>query len=113
MDKIKGIFVVPLATLIVLVPFSLLFSKVLVAVLLFWFVIVPLIAVNVPVIISSRRNHLIKSLTGLVLLYGLMVFMIYDHYQTDLFKILMVSAAFNIVLTTIVILIKKYSPEYS
>ncbi|MEP5613315.1 MAG: hypothetical protein ABJP45_13770 [Cyclobacteriaceae bacterium] len=71
LDKIKGILITPVTTFILLIPYSLLLGKDLLTVGLFWFVITLLIAINAPILVSSRKNHLLKSLTGLLVFYAL------------------------------------------
>jgi hypothetical protein len=92
-----GILVVPVGLSIILAPYSLLIGWNLVTLFLFWFVVIPLLATYLPPYVSGKENHLMKSLAGLMLFYLCMVFMIYDHYQSDYFKVMMISAVINMI----------------
>ncbi len=60
-----------------------------------WFVIIPLLTVFLSKIISGEKNLALKSLISLLVFYAIMVFMIYKHYQTDFFKLMIASLVFN------------------
>ena len=100
-EKLKGIFVVPLAITIVLVPFSLLIGWNLATLFLFWFVMIPIMALYLPRRISKNKDHLLESVAGVIIFYSLMVFMIYKQYQTDYFKVMIASLIFNLILVTL------------
>jgi hypothetical protein len=100
-DRMKGIFIVPLSLIIILVPFSLVVGWNLLSLFIFWFVLTPLAAYFLPVMVSKTRSHLTGSVAGLLIFYGFMVFMIYDHYRTDYFQIMIASCVVNIGLVTI------------
>ena len=100
--KTLEILIVPMGLAAVLVPYSLIIGWGSISLIIFWFVIIPITASILPFLISKNKNHLLESLVGLVIFYGLMVFMIYSHYQTDYFKIMMVSFFIN--LFTIVVI---------
>jgi hypothetical protein len=74
-----------------------------------WFVIVPLLTVFLSKIISGRENSAFKSLISLLTVYGVMIFMIYKHYQTDFFKVMIVSLIFN----ALVLLIAGFAGAWS
>ena len=94
-DNLLGTVIVPLGIAIVLVPISKLLGWNLATLFLFWFVLIPVLSIYLPVLISSSKNRVLKSVIGLLLFYGIIVFMIYDHYKTDYFKIMMISFAIN------------------
>ena len=48
--------------------------------------------------ISKRKNLLPESLTGMVIFYAVIIFLIYDYNNTDYFKALLISCAINLVL---------------
>ena len=102
MKKTFRFLIVPIGLAAVLVPYSLIIGWGLLSLILFWFVIIPITASILPFLISKNKNHLPESLAGLVIFYGLMVFMIYSHYQTDYFKIMLISFLIN--LFTIVVI---------
>ena len=70
-------------------------SRNLLSTIVSWFVIIPLLTVFLSKIISGNKNLALKSLISLVAFYGVMVFMIYKHYQTDFFKVMIASLVFN------------------
>lgn len=84
-----------------LVPFSLWVGWNLFSGLLFWVVITPVLAWVLPGMVLRHGNHLKESLGGLVAFYALMVFLIYDHAGSDLFKLMMGSLVFNLIAITV------------
>lgn len=100
-DKLKGTLIIPLGLTAVLVPFSLLIGWNIFTLLLFWFVLIPCLSMYLPSLVSSNKNHLIETVLGLIIFYGIMVFMIYDHYQTDYFKAMIVSFVINLIVVSI------------
>ena len=102
-DKLKGTLIVPIGLAIVLVPFSLLIGWNLVSLFVFWFVIIPGLAIYLPTKFSRNRFHLFESFAGLLIFYALMVFMIYDHFKTDYFQIMILSFAINLMVVSLII----------
>ncbi|WP_268125394.1 hypothetical protein [Roseivirga pacifica] len=100
-DRLKGTLIIPLGLTAVLVPFSLLIGWNLFTLLLFWFVLIPGLSMYLPTLVSSNQNHLIETVLGLVIFYSIMVFMIYDHYQTDYFKAMIISFLINLIVVSI------------
>src|SRR5688572_18766442 len=96
-DKLKGALIIPTALVIVLIPFSILIGWNLLTLILFWLVITPALTIYLPTILSRNRNRLFKSLVGLSIFYGVMVFMIFDHYASDYFKLMMLSGVVNLI----------------
>ncbi len=101
-ERLKGTLIVPIALAAVLIPFSMLIGWNLLTAILFWFFIVPAIALYLPNKVSRNKRHLPETLSGLLIFYGLMVFMIYDHFKTDLFQIMIVSCFVNLVLVSLI-----------
>lgn len=99
--------IIPVGLFLILIPFSVLFGQNLIVVLLFWFILVPAISISLPFLVLKRAAHLVQSLIGLILFYLFMVWMIYDHYQTDFFRVMMFSCLFNIVLIAVIGLSKR------
>lgn len=60
-----------------------------------WFLIIPCLTVFLSKVISGTRNLALKSFISLLIFYGIMVFMIYKHYQSDFFKVMIASLIFN------------------
>jgi hypothetical protein len=94
--KALGILMIPIALSLILIPFSIFVGWNLMTLLLFWFVLTPILTITVPRLVEKKRSHLIESLVGILIFYGLMVFMIYDHFETDYFKVMIVSCVFNL-----------------
>ena len=99
-DKSKGTLIVPIGLAIILVPFSMLIGWNLVTLILFWFVLTPGLTIYLPTLVSSGKKHLFESVVGLVIFYGIMVFMIYDHYETDYFQVMILSCTINVILVS-------------
>ena len=106
-DQLKGTLIVPIGITTVLIPFSLLIGWNIFTLFLFWFVFVPTLTLYLPTTISKNSNHLFESLAGLTIFYGMMIFIIYDHYKTDYFQVMMVSCAINLVLITLITLVRR------
>ena len=107
-EKLKGTLIVPIGLAIILVPFSLLIGWNMITLILFWFVLTPGLTFYLPTKFSKNKNHFIESLLGLVIFYAFMVFMIYDHYKTDYFQIMILSFVINLTLVSIVAWTKKH-----
>lgn len=106
--RLLATLIVPAGIILTLVPYSLLTGAPhLISMVLFWFIIVPVLASHLPLIFIKNGNSLIPSLTGLTIFYLFMVFMIYKHYESEVFLVIMVSALFNL-LTITFIGISKY-----
>ena len=101
-DKLKGILIVPVALVITLVPFSILIGWNLMTLILFWLIITPALTIYLPTIISSNKSILIKSVAGLVIFYGIMVFLIFDHYDSDYFKVMILSSVINLIFVSMI-----------
>jgi hypothetical protein len=99
-DALKGTMIVPVGLVIVFVPFSMLVGWNLVTLILFWFVLTPGLTIYLPTLVSSNYKHLFESVAGLIIFYGIMVFMIYDHYKTDYFQVMIVSCVLNVILVS-------------
>jgi len=106
-NRLIGMLIVPIGLAIVLVPFSTLIGWNLISLILFWFIIIPGLTILLPTIFSKSSNHLIESILGLVIFYGIMVFMIYDHYQTDYFQVMIISLGINLILISIISWIRR------
>ena len=99
-DKLKGTLIVPVGLAIILVPFSMLIGWNLITMILFWLVLTPGLTIYLPTLVSSNKNHLFESIVGLIIFYGTMVFMIYDHYKTDYFHVMILSCLINVILVS-------------
>ena len=103
----RGAFVVVLALFIALIPFSFIMGWNLITLFLFWFILVPAISIYMPAKILKTKDWLIQAFGGMVLFYGVMVLMIFKHYQTDYFKIMIVSGGVNLVVVAGFFLAKR------
>lgn len=97
-DQLMGTLIVPICLAIILVPFSFWIGWNLITLFLFWFVLIPTLTLHLPARISKNKSHLPESLVGLIIFYSIMVFLIYDHYKEDYFKIMIISCAINFLL---------------
>lgn len=108
-DQIKGTLIVPLGLAIVLTLFSFIIGWNLATLILFWFLITPSLTLYLHAKVSRGRNHLLESLLGLITFYAIMVFLIYEHYKTDYFQVMIVSGILNLFVVTAISLKWKSS----
>jgi hypothetical protein len=106
--KVFGTLIVTTGIILVLIPYGIFIGYAFPFNLLLWFVIIPALAVWLPLIIRKKRDHLWESVSGLVLFYLIMVWMIYKHYQSEFFAVMMVSAATNVLILMVISLSKKF-----
>lgn len=106
-DKLKGTLIVPLGLAIILVPFSILIGWNLMTLILFWLLLTPGLSIYLPTLVLRNKNHLFESLVGLMIFYVIMVFMIYDHYKTDYFQLMILSCAINVILVSVITWTKR------
>lgn len=102
LNKLKGTLIVPIALVFVLLSFSHLIGWSLITLFLFWFVLTPGLTIYLPTIVSKRKNHLYESLIGLIIFYTIMIFMIYDHYKSNYFQIMILSGMINIIIVFVI-----------
>jgi hypothetical protein len=106
-DKVKGTLIVPVGLAIILIPFSMLIGWNLITLILFWLVLTPGLTIYLPTLASGNKNHLLESLSGLTIFYAIIVFMIYDHYQTDYFQLMIWSCAINFVSVPVITWLRR------
>lgn len=99
-NKLKGIFIVSISLFLVLIPFSMVIGWNFFTAILFWLVLTPALAIYLPTAILKKKDHLMDSLIGMVIFYAFMVFMTYDHYKTDYFKLMIVSLMINMMVVS-------------
>lgn len=97
-----SLFIMPLGIFLVLMPYSLLIGWSLTSLVIFWFVIIPCLAVLIPRLIL-KKYHFTHPILGLLIFYTLMVWGIYDHWQSDYFLIMIVSLLVNILTVTLAV----------
>ena len=95
-DRLKGTLIVPAGLTVALIPFSLLIGWNLVSMVAFWLLITPFLTVYLPTVASGSRYKLSKSIAGMLMFYGLMVILIFEHSGTDYFKVMLFSAWINV-----------------
>ncbi len=76
----------------ILIPYSLLFGWNLQTGFLFWFILVPLISIFGSRFYSKVNKRIIPGIVGCIIFYLFMIFMIYSHYESDLFKLMILSS---------------------
>jgi len=106
-NNFKQILIIPVGAFIALILFSFTFGWNLMTLLLFWFLFIPFLAITLPNLISKNDIKLKQSIVGLIVFYAFMVFMIYKHYQTDYFIIMMISLVLNIGTVSLITWIRK------
>lgn len=106
-DTLKGVAIVPAGLTLVLIPYSMLIGWNLATLVLFWFLIIPGLTLYLPTLVSNNKSHLLESLVGLVIFYSFMVFMTYKLYDTDHFKVMMVSCMVNAIVVLMSAVFRK------
>jgi len=99
------IVIIPLCILAVLIPYSLLLKWNIFTLLLFWFIIVPFVVQFLTARLLRNKNTVANSMIALVSFYGFMVWMIYEHYQSDYFAIMISSFVWNLLIMLLVFVI--------
>lgn len=106
MARLKQILIIPIGLVLALVPFSLLIGWNLFTLFLYWFIAVPLLSFHLPTLVKRNTHSLFSSITGLTIFYGFMVFMIYEHYQSDFFQVLIWSGVINLIVVSLMVVFK-------
>ena len=70
-----------------------------------WVVTIPVLTVCLSRSISGKENVALKSLGSLLVFYGIVFFMIYEHYQTDVFKLIIGTLVFHSLLLLFAIIV--------
>ena len=102
-EKLRGsllisVIIVTLSLIIILVPYSLFLGWNLFTSILFWFVLVPLISILTARFYSNTKKRLLAGIIGCLLFYLIIIFMIYSSYQSDQFKLMIVSSFSSILM---------------
>jgi hypothetical protein len=106
-DRMRGTVIVPVGLTAVLILFSMIVGWNAVTVILYFFFVVPSLAIYLPRVVSEKRSLAFKSLMGLIIFYAFMVFMTYDHYASDYFQVMMIGFVVNIIAVSIIIYLKN------
>ena len=83
-------FLTALSLFVVLVPYSLFLGWNLITTLFFWFILLPIVA-NLTSYFFRSPDNLVAAVLGEVLFYAFMIFMIYKHYKSDVFTVMVYS----------------------
>ena len=94
---------------IILIPFSLLIGWNMASMVVFWFVLIPLVSYLVPTKVFKSTKPMKESIIGLTIFYALMTFMIYEH--SDFLQLMMVSFVVNLLIFFFIQLDKKVNRE--
>lgn len=86
---------------LLLIPFSLFIGWNLFTLFIFWFVLIPVVTCSLPQLIFKGSTILKGQLSGLILFYGVIILMIYEHFQSDFFKGILLSFLFNLIAVSI------------
>ncbi len=98
MNMMLGISCIPLMLGILLALIGLTIGWNLITLFIFWFLIIPILSLRIPRWLSKNEFHWMDSALGISIFYAVMIFMIYEHYQTDYFKVMMISFFVNIIM---------------
>jgi hypothetical protein len=74
---------------------------------LLWFIIFPGIILYLSAKLLRDKNKMWKSIVSLTIFYSFMVFMIYKHYQSDFFALMMASFVWNFFIMILVMFIER------
>ena len=107
--NIKNTLAIPLAMVIILIPFSLLIGWNIASMVIFWFLLIPLVSHLIPRKVFKSTNPMKESIIGLTIFYALMTFMIYEH--SDFLQLMMISFVVNILVTFFIQFDKKVNRE--
>jgi len=105
-DRMRGTAIVPAGLAAALIFFSMVVGWNVLTVVFYFFLVAPALAIYLPRMVSGNKGHMFKSTTGLIIFYAFMVFMIYDHYKSDYFQVMMVGFVINIIAVPLIIRLK-------
>lgn len=108
-SNLKSTLAIPLALITVLVPFSLFIGWNMASMVVFWFVVIPLVSHLIPRKVFKSTNPMKESIIGLTIFYALMTFMIYEH--SDFLQLMMISFVVNLLVIFFIQLDKKVNRE--
>lgn len=107
-ERLKVMLSVPAGLTLIIIPYSLLIHWEITSLFIFWFIITPTVALYLPLKLTKMRSHLFESLAGMMIFYGIIVFMIFDLYKTDFFRFMALSCVTNLVSVSTMVYIRKY-----
>ncbi len=74
---------------------------------LFWFLITPVSIIYLSSKISSGGNILSQAMIALISFYSMVIFMIYEHFQSDYFLIVAASFLFNLLVMMVAMIVDR------
>ena len=83
--------IVPSCIFLVLVPYSVIAGWNGLTLFIFWFLLCPALTLYLNALLLRKSYRIWKALISMVAFYGFMVFMIYKHFATDFFAVMMIS----------------------
>ncbi len=104
---------IPLCVLAVLVPYSLLLRWNVWTLLLFWFIILPVLTIYLSVKLLRGYHRMSQALLSMTTFYAFIIFMIYDHYQSDYFLLMIVSMVYNTLVMLVVMFVDCHDARNS
>lgn len=105
---LKVVVVIPLTTVIVLSGYSLLLGWNLITLVIFWFLIVPFVILFLTSWLLKEDHITIKPLVSLIVFYSFLVWMIYKHFESDAFAIMMFSFLYNFLVMCLVMFVQRH-----
>jgi hypothetical protein len=98
---------IPLCLCAVLAPYSIFLGWNLITLFIFWFIIVPVMTIYLSSKFLKRYHRMWKSMLALISFYGFMIFMIYKHYESDYFMVMIASLVYNLLVMAVVIVVER------
>ncbi len=90
--------------ILVLIPYSIFLGWNAITLILFWFILVPLVAHYSSRIIKDVKNNLIPAMGGAFLFYSVMIILTYKQYESDYFTII----KYSVIPSLLIILVINY-----
>lgn len=109
--NLSEILIIPIGIILSLAIFSYTIGWNILSMFIFWFLLIPLITNYLPGLIARKDLEIIKSLIGLLIFYAFMVLMIYEHFQSDYFILMMISFICNVGIALLIAGIRKHIPK--
>ena len=100
--RLTATLLIPIALGIILIVLSKSIGWNVTTLILYWFACIPILSVYIPEKISNNKNHLAESISGLLIFYLVMVFLIYGQSHTDYFKLMIASIIINLGLVILI-----------
>ena len=101
---LKITLVIPLCVFLVLALCSRFLELNVGTLFLFWFIIVPFLILFLSSRLIRHAYAIRNAMFALISFYSIMVFMIYKHFQTDYFLVMMISFLWNLGIMIIVMI---------